>query len=259
MSSLKTPAHTKVTADKQNSKLLEIINLGASIGGKKILQDISYSFAKDKVYAIMGPNGSGKSTFAHVLMGNPLYKLSTGSKIIFKGKEISQLGPDKRSKRGIFMSFQSPIALSGVSVYELLKTSLNEDKMDISTLKEKVNTIARKLDIEQELLERPLNEGASGGERKKLELFQSAVLDKELIILDEIDTGVDVDALKNISSFINTHKKAKTYILITHYNRILEYIKPDEVLIMQKGRIVMSDGPDLALQVEKKGYTKLLK
>lgn len=242
----------------QKKYVLALSHVDVYVSDKHILHDISYNFHKNKMYAIMGPNGCGKSTLAHVVMGSPAYTLSKRSKIILNNKDITNISVDKRSKAGIFLSYQTPISLSGVTVFNLLRESLLDKKNNIKDLEEKIQRYANMLKIDEDLLNRSLNEGASGGERKKLELLQSAVIDREVIILDEIDTGVDVDALKDIAEFINKHRKNKTYIIITHYNRILDYVKPDEVLIMYNGQIVKSDGPQLAQQIEKVGYATFL-
>ncbi|MBI4009422.1 Fe-S cluster assembly ATPase SufC [Candidatus Roizmanbacteria bacterium] len=236
--------------------MLKIKNLTVKIGKKVILEDINYHFGKNKVYAVMGPNGSGKSTLAFAIAGHPSYKLEGGS-LKLDGKEISELSADKRAKLGIFLSFQSPLSLSGVTVFQLLRLALSKKK-DPLAVKKEMDVVARKLGIKKELLERSLNEGASGGEKKKLEMLQAAVLDPKLLIFDEIDTGVDVDALRTIAKFINENKKGKTYILITHYNRILHYIKPDKVLILINGELVKVGSAKLAEEIERKGYENII-
>lgn len=237
--------------------MLELRNLSISVLGKIIIKNLSFDFKKNKIYVLMGPNGSGKSTLALSIMGHPSYSINKG-KIVYKEKNITKVSPDKRAQLGIFLSFQSPLALSGVSMFSLLRTAIS-GKKDPLVLKEEIEETAKKLRIKKELLDRSLNEGASGGERKKIELLQAAVLDPELIIFDEIDTGVDVDALKTIAQFMEKNKKNKTYILITHYNRILKYVKPDEVLVMMEGKIVKRGNYRLAEQIEKKGYSNIMK
>ncbi len=237
--------------------MLEVKKLRVNVGEVTILEDFNFNFKKGKVYAIMGPNGSGKSTLAFAIAGHPAYKLEAGS-VRFEGKSISDLSPDKRAKLGIFLSFQTPLALAGVNVFQLLRLALNK-KIDPLVLKKKIKRIAEKLGINQELTERSLNEGASGGEKKKLEMLQAAILDPKLLIFDEIDTGVDVDALRKIAKFMNDNKDGKTYILITHYNRILHYIKPDKVLILMDGKLVKEGTAKLAEEIEKNGYEVIVK
>jgi Fe-S cluster assembly ATP-binding protein len=217
--------------------MLQLKNLKANIENKEILKGIDFEFEKGKIYAVMGPNGSGKSTLSYAIMGHPAYEIAEDSEIILEGEDIKEMEADERAQKGIFLSFQSPLALSGVKVYQLLQLALN-GKKDPLTIRQEAQKYAKELGISEELLSRPLNEGASGGERKKMEVLQAAVLDKKLLIFDEVDTGVDVDALKSISKFLTKHKKDKTYIIITHYNRILHHLKPDYVLIMVKGKIV---------------------
>ncbi|HRN70143.1 MAG TPA: hypothetical protein PLS49_03065, partial [Candidatus Woesebacteria bacterium] len=171
-------------------------------------------------------------------------------------EDIAELEADERANKGIFLSFQTPLALSGVKVYQLLQLAL-QGKKDPLTIRKEAQKYAKELGISEDLLSRPLNEGASGGERKKMEVLQAAVLDKKLLIFDEVDTGVDVDALKSISKFLTKHKKDKTYIIITHYNRILHHLKPDYVLVMMKGKIVKVGDASLAKEIEKSGYENI--
>src|SRR3989344_1515268 len=244
--------------------MLKLKNLSVSIEKKQILKDINFEFEKGKIYAIMGPNGSGKSTLAYAVMGHPSYNVKRVTRNVkngvflknLKGKyeDITELEANERSEKGIFLSFKSPLALSGVKVYQLLQLALN-GKKDPLTIREEARKYAKELGISEDLLKRSLNEGASGGERKKMEVLQAAVLDKKLLIFDEVDTGVDVDALKSISKFLIKHRKDKTFVVITHYNRILHYLKPDKVLIMINGKIVKVGGPDLSKKIEEEGYT----
>lgn len=235
--------------------MLELKNLTITVEDKIIIENLSLKLAKNKVYVIMGPNGSGKSTLALTLMGHPLYKIKSG-KIFFEKKDITNLEPDKRAVAGIFLSFQSPLSLAGVSVFSLLRTAIS-GKKDPLKLREEIEKTAKLLKIKKELLERSFNEGTSGGEKKKLELLQAVILSPKFLIFDEIDTGVDVDALKTIAQFMEKNKKEKTYLLITHYNRILKYVKPDEVLVMIDGKIVKRGNYKLAEKIEKNGYAKL--
>ena len=233
-------------------------NVTVSVCKKNILNGINFAFEKGKTYAIMGPNGSGKSTLAYAIMGHPSYRLHRSSRILLDKKRIDGFSPDKRSQLGIFLSFQSPLSLSGVTVFQMLRLALS-GKVDPLEVKENLEKYARQLKIHNELLYRSLNEGASGGEKKKLEVLQAAVMDPSYVIFDEVDTGVDVDALKIISRFINTNKKNKTHIIITHYNRILKYLKPDYVLVMIGGKLVRVGNFRLAQEIEKKGYEQFNK
>ena len=235
--------------------MLTLKNLSVSISNKSIIKDLSFNFEKNKVYVLMGPNGCGKSTLALTLMGHPLYKIKSGT-IYFDNKNITKLEPDKRAGAGIFLSFQSPLSLSGVSVFSLLRTAI-AGKKDPLALREEIEKIAKQLKIKKELLERSFNEGSSGGEKKKLELLQASILNPKFLMFDEIDTGVDVDALKTMAKFMEKNKKGKTYLIITHYNRILKYIRPDEVLVMMEGHIVKKGNYKLAEEIEKNGYQSL--
>lgn len=233
--------------------MLALKNVTVSVGKRTILQGINFRFEKGKTYAIMGPNGSGKSTLAYAIMGHPGYRLFKNSRIFFNTSRIDTLSPDKRSKVGIFLSFQSPLSLSGVTPFQLLRLALSGKKEPLE-VKETLDTYAKQLKIHSDLLYRSLNEGASGGEKKKLEVLQAVVLDPKAIIFDEVDTGVDIDAMKVIARFINAHKKNKTHIVITHYNRILKYLKPDKVLVLIGGRLAKVGSSRLAYEIEKKGY-----
>lgn len=233
--------------------MLTLKNVSVSIDKKQILNNINFTFEKGKIYAIMGPNGSGKSTLANTLLAHPAYEVSEDSRLLLNDKDITEMEPNERAQEGIFLSFQSPLALSGVKVYQLLQLAL-QGKKDPVHIRKEAQKVAKELGINEHLLSRPLNEGASGGERKKMEVLQAAVLDKDILIFDEVDTGVDVDALKSISTFLNKHKNGKTYILITHYNRILHHLKPDYVMVMKDGEIVKVGNHKLAQQIEDEGY-----
>ena len=235
--------------------MLTIKNLTVKAKEKTILDNISFTFEREKIYALMGPNGSGKSTFAYAIVGHPEYQLEKGE-IIMEKRDISHLTPDKRAKLGIFLSFQSPLSLSGINVFQLLTLALS-GREDPLTVKRKIDQYAKELRIPSDLINRSLNEWASGGERKKLEILQAAIISPKFLIFDEIDTGIDVDALKIIGRFINNHKKNKTYLLITHYNRILKHVKPDCVMVMINGKIAKLGNYKLAYQIEKEGYEKL--
>jgi Fe-S cluster assembly ATP-binding protein len=242
---------------------LEIRGLHASVEGKEILKGVDLTISKGEIHALMGPNGTGKSTLANVLMGHPSYKVSAGE-ILFKGKNLVELAPDERSRLGLFMAFQYPVSISGLSVANFLRTAINarrkavdpEDK-GISVpefrrvLKEKMDT----LKMPHEFAGRYLNEGFSGGEKKRAEILQLATLEPEIAILDETDSGLDIDALRVVSEGVNALAGPDLGILIiTHYQRILNYIKPQFVHIMLDGRIVESGGPDLAEHLEEHGY-----
>ena len=233
--------------------MLKISNLTVSVGKKTIVKDFSYNFEKGKIYAIMGPNGSGKSTLAFSIIGHPSYKLASKSKIVLNGKNITKLQTHKRVKQGVFLTFQSPHELTGVSVYQLIRVA-NDSKEGALELFKTIKNLGKELHISEDLLTRGLNQSASGGERKKLEVLQAIALDKEIIIFDEIDTGIDVDSLKLITKILNKYKKDKTFILITHYNRVLKYLKPDKVLVLIDGNLRKSGGPKLADTIEIKGY-----
>lgn len=201
----------------------------------------------------MGPNGSGKSTLAFSIIGNPSYKLASKSKITLDGKNITKLQTHKRVKQGVFLTFQSPHELTGVSVYQLIRVAKDSKEGAIELFKN-IKNLGKELHISEDLLTRGLNQSASGGERKKLEVLQAIALDKKVIIFDEIDTGIDIDSLKLITKVLNKYKKDKTFILITHYNRVLKYLKPDKVLVLIDGNLRKSGGPKLADTIEKQGY-----
>jgi Fe-S cluster assembly ATP-binding protein len=234
--------------------MLSIKNLSVSIEGKKILEDISFDFQPGKTYALMGPNGSGKSTLASAIMGHPSITYSRLSKILVGSKNIKNLSAYKRAKLGIFLSFQTPLALPGVTVFSLLRLAL-EKKMDPVALHKKVKEYALELHIKDELLKRSLNEGFSGGEKKKLEALQAVLLAPRFALFDEIDTGVDVDALKTISRFLKKYlPKETTIVLITHSTRLLRYKEPQEVLIIKGGRLVKTGKKALAKKIEEQGF-----
>ena len=244
--------------------MITLENLSASIESKKILSNISFVFKPGKTYALMGPNGSGKSTLASAIMGHPNIRYSRASKIFIGGKparptggNIKTLSPDKRAALGIFLSFQTPLEIPGVTVFDLLRIAL-EKKMDPVTLHREVKAYAKELKIKDELLKRSLNEGFSGGEKKKLEALQAVMLKPQFALFDEIDTGVDVDALKTISQFLKKHlPKETTLVFITHSTRLLKYVSPDEVLVIKSGRLVKSGKASLAKFIEEKGFESL--
>ncbi|HIH52207.1 MAG TPA: Fe-S cluster assembly ATPase SufC [Nanoarchaeota archaeon] len=237
-------------------KLLEIKNLHVEVEGKEILKGINLNLDLGKINALMGPNGSGKSTLVNTIMGHPRYKITQG-KIVFKGKEISKLSPDKRAKLGIFLSFQYPREISGISVSKFLKTASKElnPKFSIFDFKKNLKEKTNLLEISNEMTERYLNEGFSGGEKKKNEILQMLVLNPNLIMLDETDSGLDVDSLKIVAKGVNEiMNQEKCTLIITHYKRILEHIKPNKIFIMLNGKIVLEGGKEIVDQLEEKGY-----
>lgn len=238
--------------------MITLKSLTVSIDNKKILKNLNYTFEPGKTYAVMGPNGSGKSTLAYAIMGHPSYTLDSKSKILFNNEPIQELKPEERADYGVFLSFQTPLSLSGVKVFQLLHLAM-QGKKDPLKIRQQVKEYAKELGINEELLNRSLNEGASGGEKKKMEVLQAAVLDKNFMIFDEVDTGVDVDSLKSIATFLNKHRAGKTYVIITHYNRILHYLKPDKVLVLANGELKKEGDHTLADKIEKTGYTLLEK
>jgi|UniRef100_UPI004047D9EA Fe-S cluster assembly ATP-binding protein len=241
--------------------MLSIKNLHASIEGTPILRGINLEVKAGEVHAIMGPNGSGKSTLASVLAGREEYEVTEGE-VLFQGKELLELSPEDRAREGVFLAFQYPIEIPGVSTTNFLRTALNQvreyrglDPLDavkfLSLMKEKMALV----EIDQKLLSRSLNEGFSGGEKKRNEIFQMAMLEPVLSILDETDSGLDIDALRIVSNGVNKLKSENTAtIVVTHYQRLLDYIVPDFVHVLYKGRIVKSGTKELALELEEKGY-----
>lgn len=238
--------------------MLTLKNYSVSTEDKTILKNINFTFEKGKVYAIMGPNGSGKSTLALSTCGSPTYTLDAKSQILLGKEDVTHLPPNEKAKKGLFLTLQSPPALSGVTAFQMLRIALQGHVTPVE-LKEKIFAIAEKLEIKKELLSRSLNDGFSGGERKKFEILQLALLDPTFAFFDEIDTGVDIDALKIITTFLNEFKsKEKTFVFITHYTRILEYIRPDIVLILKDGAIIQTGDYSLAQSIEKTGYESIV-
>ncbi|MEL7001185.1 MAG: Fe-S cluster assembly ATPase SufC [Bacteroidota bacterium] len=241
--------------------MLKINNLQASIEDKEILRGINLEVKPGEVHAIMGPNGSGKSTLASVLAGREDYEV-TGGEVDFLGNDLLEMAPEERAREGIFLAFQYPVEIPGVTTTNFMKTALNQvrshrglDALDavsfLTLMKEKMKLV----EIDQSLLSRSLNEGFSGGEKKRNEIFQMAMLEPRLAILDETDSGLDIDALKIVANGVNKLKnKDNATIVVTHYQRLLDYIVPDYVHVLYKGRIVKSGGKDLALELEAKGY-----
>jgi len=236
--------------------MLEIKSLHASIEGKPILKGVNLKLELGKVNALMGPNGSGKSTLSSVLMGDPRFEVTQGE-IIFNGKSVLELEPHERAKLGLFLSFQYPQEISGVTISNFLRTALKNlgKEMDTEEFQTFVKSKMSLLGMKEDFLSRYLNEGFSGGEKKRAEILQLLTLDPKLAILDETDSGLDIDALKAVSSGVNNFiNKDKSVLIITHYKRILDYIKPDKLFIMIDGKIVLEGSGDLVDQLEEKGY-----
>jgi len=241
--------------------MLKINNLHATIGDKKILKGINLEVKEGKVHAIMGPNGSGKSTLASVLAGREFVKVTEGE-IIFNGKNLLELSPEERSKEGIFLGFQYPIEIPGVSMVAFMKAAVNAHReykglepLSASDFLKLMREKKELVEIDSKLANRSVNEGFSGGEKKKNEIFQMAMLEPKLSILDETDSGLDIDALRVVANGVNKLKRGDTSsIVITHYQRLLDYIVPDIVHVLYDGRIVKTSGKGLALELEIKGY-----
>lgn len=246
-------------------KKLEIIDLHVSVGEKEVLKGVSLTFEQGKVHALMGPNGSGKSTLAHAIMGNPSYKITSG-KILLDGVDITYLKTHERAQKGLFLSFQYPAEISGVTISSFLRTAKNsvtpkEKQLSVvefhTLLKEKMHEIG----MDSSFSKRYLNEGFSGGEKKRCEILQLMVLNPLFALLDETDSGLDVDAIKIVAKGINAARKKNDMgiILITHYNKFIQYIEPDIVSVMSNGAIVQSGGKELAHHIEEKGFEELTK
>lgn len=241
--------------------MLEIKNLHANINGKEILKGINLTVRPGEVHAIMGPNGSGKSTLSSVLAGNPTFTVTEGE-VDFYGKNLLELSPEDRSREGVFLSFQYPVEIPGVSMVNFMRTAVNEHRkykglepMSASDFLKLMREKKELVELDNKLANRSVNEGFSGGEKKRNEIFQMAMLEPRLSILDETDSGLDIDALRIVASGVNKLKtQDNASIVITHYQRLLDYIVPDFVHVLYKGRIVKSAGRELALELEEKGY-----
>ena len=247
------------------SGLLEIRGLRVSVEGREILRGVDLSLPEGETHAVMGPNGSGKSTLAHVIAGREGYEITAGS-LRYRGEEISDLEPEERARRGVFLAFQYPVEIPGVNNTYFLKAAVNEvrkhrgepelDAVDfLSLMRDRVKS----LEFDADLVKRPVNEGFSGGEKKRNEILQMSVLEPTLAVLDETDSGLDIDALRIVAAGVNRMRSpARSFLVITHYQRLLEHIVPDRVHVLQNGRIVESGGTELARRLEAEGYAKPL-
>ncbi|MGE5355716.1 MAG: Fe-S cluster assembly ATPase SufC [Deltaproteobacteria bacterium] len=246
-------------------ELLKIVDLHVSINEKEILKGFNLSINEGEIHAIMGPNGTGKSTLAAALVGKPDYEITRGS-IFFKGKDLLEMEPDERALAGIFLSFQYPVEIPGVSMINFMKTvidarrkHLEQEPMSSSDFLALVKKNSELVGISEKMKGRAVNEGFSGGEKKKNEIFQMAMINPELAILDELDSGLDIDSLKQIAESLNKlHDDKNSFLIITHYQRLLDYVKPDFVHIMNDGKIVRSGDSNLATELEEKGYEAIM-
>jgi Fe-S cluster assembly ATP-binding protein len=242
-------------------QMLKIIDLHASAAGHEILRGVDLSIDAGDVHAIMGPNGSGKSTLARVLAGHPEYQVTAGT-VLYDGADLLALDPESRARAGVFMAFQYPVEIPGISNAYFMKAALNalraskgQEELDAIEFMTLVRDRMAQLGIEEALLNRPVNEGFSGGEKKRNEIFQMAVLEPRLAILDETDSGLDIDALKIVAHGVNAMRRLdRACLLVTHYQRLLNYVVPDVVHVLSDGRIVRSGGKELALELEERGY-----
>lgn len=243
--------------------LLEVKNLHVEIGGKKILNGLDLTVEKGQVHAIMGPNGSGKSTLSYVLAGKADYDVTEGD-VLLDGVSVLGMEPDERAAKGLFLAFQYPIEIPGVATMTFLRTAVNaqrkargEAELSTPEFMKKVRDTAARLEINQDMLRRAVNVGFSGGEKKRNEILQMAMLEPRLAVLDETDSGLDIDALKIVSDGVNRLRSPeRSFVVITHYQRLLDYIVPDVVHVLSKGRIVRTGGKELALELEEKGYAQ---
>ena len=243
--------------------LLEIRNLHVEIDGKPILKGVDLTVSAGEVHAIMGPNGSGKSTLAYVLAGKEDYTPTKGE-VLFDGKNLFEMAPDERAAAGFFLAFQYPLEIPGVATIQFLRTALNaqrkkrgESELKVPEFQKLLNSAASQLGIDREMLRRAVNVGFSGGEKKRNEVLQMALLEPRLAVLDETDSGLDIDALKIVSDGVNRLKSSSNaFVVITHYQRLLNYIVPDVVHVLSRGRIVKTGGKELALELEARGYAE---
>jgi Fe-S cluster assembly ATP-binding protein len=243
--------------------MLEIKNLHAEVDGRKILNGLDLTVEKGSVHALMGPNGSGKSTLAHVLAGKDGYEVTDGQ-VLFEGEDLLALEPDERAARGLFLAFQYPLEIPGVATMTFLRTAINaqrkkrgEPELQVPDFVRRVREAAKHLGIEQDMLRRGVNVGFSGGEKKRNEVLQMALLEPRLCVLDETDSGLDIDALKVVAEGVNRLRSPeRAFVVITHYQRLLDHIVPDIVHVLSRGRIVRTGGKELALELEARGYAQ---
>lgn len=245
--------------------MLKINNLHVSVADKPILKGLTLEVPAGEVHAVMGPNGAGKSTLGYSLSGRPGYEITAGS-ASWNGQDLLDLGPAERAAAGVFLSFQYPMEIPGVPAMTFIRTALNaqkrargEEEVSAPAFLKQVKAASQALKMDFDMLKRPLNVGFSGGEKKRMEILQMALLEPSLLILDETDSGLDIDALRIVSEGVNALRRAdRSMLVITHYQRLLDYIKPDKVHVLAAGRIVASGGPELALELEAEGYDKFL-
>ncbi|MBI3675510.1 MAG: Fe-S cluster assembly ATPase SufC [Proteobacteria bacterium] len=246
--------------------MLEIKNLHVAVGGQEILKGLTLSIADGEVHAIMGPNGSGKSTLSYVLAGREGYEITQGS-VLYRGQDLTTMAPEERAAQGVFLAMQYPVEIPGVTTMTFLKTALNaqrrargEKEVDAVGVLKLVREKAKALNVPEEMLKRALNVGFSGGEKKRLEILQAAVFQPSLAILDETDSGLDIDALKLVAQGVNALRAPdRAMLVITHYQRLLNYIVPDRVHVLSAGRIIKEGGKELALELEARGYAQIIK
>jgi Fe-S cluster assembly ATP-binding protein len=247
-------------------KMLEIKDLHASVGGKEILKGLSLTVNAGEVHAIMGPNGSGKSTLSYVLAGRAGYEITSGS-IAYKGEDLNTLSPEARAAKGVFLAMQYTVEIPGVTTLTFLKTALNaqrrargESELDAMSVLKLVRSKAQALKVSEEMLKRALNVGFSGGEKKRLEILQMLLFEPSLAVLDETDSGLDIDALRLVAEGVNALRSPdRAMLVITHYQRLLDYIVPDKIHVLSGGRIIKEGGKELALELEAKGYEQIIK
>src|SRR4051794_34606640 len=248
---------------KKMMSLLEVKNLQVRVEDREILHGLSLTVNPGEVHAIMGPNGSGKSTLSHVIAGKPGYQV-TGGEVLFKGKDLLAMAPDERAAKGVFLAFQYPVEIPGVATMNFLRTALNaqrkargESEFSTPDFLKKVRAVAKSLNIPQDMLKRGVNVGFSGGEKKRNEILQMALFEPSLCVLDEMDSGLDIDALRIAADGVNALRSPdRAMVVITHYQRLLDYIVPDFVHVLSKGRVVKSGGKELALELEESGYAQ---
>jgi len=254
------------TNKNPNTPLLEVKDLHVEVGGKPILNGLTLTVRKGEVHAIMGPNGSGKSTLAHVLAGREGYRVTKGS-VHYQGRDLLALEPEERAREGIFLAFQYPVEIAGVANTYFLREALNairrhqnKEEVDAVDFLDLVKAKAKLVGMDEKFLNRGVNEGFSGGEKKRNEILQMAVLEPKLAVLDETDSGLDIDALRTVAEGVNALRSPeRAMVIVTHYQRLLDHVVPDQVHVLAEGRIIRSGGKELALELERKGYEQLPK